>query len=507
MTTTPPEQTPPLVEAAKRAFVEGHAEVTQHAHEARSAWLTEWLEAFESEHAGVIGHVLHEAMQHGDMPQVLRDVLAPMVTPEHQTQVILGLFSIGSIISQFVGAVIAPYVRDAASFSWSHDPTMPLSPAELALGVLKGHIDQTYAESEARKNGLTAEMFLHVLLNTGEPLGLEQLLLLYRRGQIGDAELEHGIRQSRVRDEWIAAAKELRYVPVGAGEVLAGAVQSHLSDEDARKRIAEAGIDPSNYEWLYETHGRPPGPQEMLDLLNRGELTEAQVVQGIRESDIKNKYIPALLALRRYLPPPRTIVAQLRHGALTDDEATRLFLENGLTPDDAAHYVREAHYTRQQVARELAETQVRQLYTARLITQQEALSHLHTLGYDDESAHFLLALADHERHARFQTAAINRVHSQYEAHRIDATQVGTLLDKIGVPSEARDDLLKLWTDERAANVPRLSVSECQGALRRGLMELPEFMHRMEQYGWSEHDALTLARLAWPPTSYDPVAHP
>src|SRR5437016_1773294 len=75
---------------------------------------------------------------------------------------------------------------------------VPLSPADAALAVLRGNMSQGQGDKVAAENGLTAEQFQTLVDNTGEPLGLMELLEAHRRGFIDDARLTRGIIQSRV---------------------------------------------------------------------------------------------------------------------------------------------------------------------------------------------------------------------------------------------------------------------------------------------------------------------
>lgn len=478
---------PPLVEALAAAWAKANVETSAHNRAALDEQLTQWLEAFEAEHAGVIGGVMQRVLDSGALPGPIHDMISSLASPIHQTQVILGLFSIGAIVREFVSAVIAPYVQDAANAAWASDPTAPLSPAEMAIGVIKGHVDNATAAAEAERSGINQSRFAIMVDNTGEPPGLMQLAEAYRRGIIDAAQFETGVRQSRVRDEWTATLLALRYQPVAPGEVLAGAVQGHLDPADAAQRLSFAGIDPANYDWLYATHGRPPGIMEMLHLLNRGVVTEDVVTQAIRESDIKNKYIPALLEMRRQLMPQRTIVSAIRQGVITAEEGIQRLLMIGYNAEDAAVLAAEGTATKHQGTKELSAHTMVQLYSDGFITQSEVTTMLHNLGYDDQESTWLIQLADHARHVKFQQSAITAIHTQYEGHKIDAAAASNALDNIGVPATARDDLLQLWASERAAHVAHLTRADLKALHKAGKIAEADYRQRLLNMGYAPVD--------------------
>jgi hypothetical protein len=363
-----------------------------------------------------------------------------------------------------------------------------LSPADAALMVVKGIIDDATGRHVAGLSGLSGEDFERLTLATGEPLALQELLLLYRRGVIDDAKLTHGIRQSRVRNEWIDEAKELRYMPPGAGEVIAASVQSHLTPEDARRRLSEAGIDPANYEWLYETAGRPPGVEMMLRLLNRRIIGEDVVRQAIRESDVKNKYVDAILASRVYLPPVRSIPHLYSSGAVTRDVAYQMLLDDGVTPEDANAYLAAASGDKVAGHKDLSVSILTKLYEDRILSRADALAAIEGHGYDATEAGYILEVADLSRANRILDAAVSRVHNLFVGHKIDAVDAQGTLGRLGVQGEQVGDLLRVWTLERDANVRVLTPAQIVTAALHQIIPVDEAQAELEHLGYETRDA-------------------
>jgi hypothetical protein len=493
----------PLVAAAEEAIGRAHEAMVARSATARDDGITSWLEAFEAEHAGVLQQVLPTILAHPDMPPMVRDVLGKIADPVHQTQVLLGLVSVGSIVSGFVSAAISPEVQAVSNVAWSANADVPLSPAEMALAVLRGHADVDAGIRESAMSGISASRFDLLIANTGEPPGLQQLQEALRRGIIDQTTFAKGVRQSRVRNEWIDTLEALRYAPVPVGEVLAAVVQGHISQAEAAHRLDVAGLNPVDFPWLYETHGRPPGIFELLELVNRGEYSLADAEQAIRESDIKNKYIPALAKLRRKIPPMRSVVAMLHQGVITPAEAINKLRQLGYDEADAAAFAKEGAASRHAGVKALSQSQIHAAYAARMITRAKAATMLTALGYDATEVEMLLALADHERHAKFQNSAISRVHTRYVAHRITRQEAIGALGKIGVDPTGRDDLMALWDDERAANTPVLTLAQLDGMIHRGLITQAVYQQHVLALGYPLNYVPLLYALAFPPTKPGP----
>lgn len=491
---------PPIVGAAERAFLRSHATATEHAHRKGDERLTGWLEAFEAEHAQVIRTALAEALNNDALPPVARAILAPLAAPEHQTQVLLGAVAAYAVLSSFVSAALAPAVSGLQQVAWDAAPVMPLTPQELAVAVLKGWVDQGDAAGEARKFGIDPDRFGVLVASNGEPPGPQELMQALRRGIIDDGRFALGIRESRVRPEWIDVLYALRYSPVPVGEVLSAAVQGHLSQAEAAHRIDVAGLNPEDFDWLYQTHGRPPGIEMLIQLWHRGAITEDVVRQAIRESDVKDKYIDAIIAGGRHLMPERTVVSAIRQGVFTPQQGIEHLLELGFNADDAASLASEAKSTRTLAQKELSLSMIEQLYVEHLIPRATAAQMITALRYDAADTEFILSLADHARHFRMQQAAIGRVHTRYVSHKITRADASTALDKIGMDAAGRDDALTLWDYEREANTPSLSLSQLQGAIRRKVISFDRFRSGVLALGYAETDLLPLYSEAFPPTS-------
>lgn len=497
----------PLADALAQALVGAHEATTKRAHELGDERITQWAEAFEAEHRGVAAQALRAVMEHPDTPPMVREVLSTVTDPIHQTQLVLGLFSVGSIIMSFVGAAVAPDVQAVSNLAWSVQPTMPLPPAELALALVRNVIDRGAAEKEARQSGMDTDRFGVLEAITGEPPGPQELAQAYRRGFISEADFTKGILQSRIRNEWIPTLLKLRYQPPPQGTVVAAAVQNHLTKDEAIGKLSEAGIDPANYEWLYETAGRPPGIFELGELLHRGEITEADLVQAIRESDIKDKYVPEIIKLTRKIPPMRSVVSAIHQGVITAELGTRKLMELGYNAEDAAMFVKEATSLKKATHRQLAEGQVLELYTDRMITREQAATMLGDLNLTAEDVTFLLELADHRREVKLQAAAVAKYRTLYVSHRMNDVEVGIALDRLGVDTRARQDLLAVWKHEREAAVQRFTKAELQGAIRRKLITQTRFRDELVALGWPAADVPILYAEAWPPSQTPPPWNP
>lgn len=483
-----------LHDIAARARVSAHAVTSEVDQQARMRATTNFMEAGEREHAHLARALVDMLGNTDDMPPAIGALLERAAGPSAQFDWLLELAILVIGIFGAAGELVAPEMQDMLNKAWERNLDVPVSVQELALAELRGFLEHEHALALARETGFSPDKYDIIYNDTGEPPAIQELLFLFRRGYIDRGRLEHGIKQSRVRDEWIDAIEALQFAPPSAQEAIAAAVQGHLAPADAQAVVAQNGIDPEAFGWLLETAGRPPGPAEMVHLMNRGVVTRDQVVAAILESDIKDKYVDAVIQLGVYVPPVRSIVAMLRASAINDDQARALFTENGVRPEDAAGYIAEAHKSRSVATRQVTEGSVVTAYKDQMIARPDAQSRLQGLGYDAAEATFLLDLADTEAALTLRKQTITTTRSKYVAHHIDQSTASAALDHAGVPADQRDHLLALWTEQRAENTRQLTPAVLVKGVKGGALSFTDFLAYMSQLGYSDKDAQLYAAI-------------
>lgn len=369
----------------------------------------------------------------------------------------------------------------------------PLSLADAALAYLRSDITLAEAQSIAHENGFTDAQLNVFIGNTGEPLGLMQLLEARRRGFIDEAVLEKGIKQSRIRNEWIPTAVALSYSPMSVADAVNAVVQNHITATEGQKVAEQNGLEAAAFPVLVQTAGSPLSRTEMQALYNRGEATRAQVDQAERESRLKDTYIADAFKLHVKLLEPRMLSTAVEVGAITQAEAIKRALEYGYSPADARILVGSG------VARKLATknqqnvTAAETLYIDNIITEAELKAVAKTAGFDAAEIDVIYTSAEYRRKARWVTSVISVIRSKYVAHHITKGEASSSLDSLGIPAERRDELLTVWDMERAATTAELTAAQIVKAAKNSLISPADALARLENKGYSAGDAVLLMK--------------
>lgn len=374
---------------------------------------------------------------------------------------------------------------------WLLTVNVPLSPADVALAVLRGNIPMAQAVAVAAQSGVTAEDFNTIIDNTGEPPGPEQLLEAHRRGFIDDARLVKGILQSRIRDEWVDVIKDLATVPISTADAVNAVVQNHLTQAQGEDIANQNGLMPGSFPILVETAGAPLSRTEMEELYNRGEVTQAQVYQALSESRLKPKYNDLAFLLHSRLLTPRELADMVVWGAISQQDAVTKAMESGYAKDDAARLVSSSVNRKLQSQRQSVVNAIEVLYEDNAISEETASSTITSLGFEQSEITFMLQAAELKRQSKLITAGLTAIRSKYIGHHIDSGTASSLIDAMGIPHQQRDSLLQLWKVEHDANVAQLTAAQILKALALGLITADDTLTRLVNKGYSPDDAALL----------------
>jgi len=520
-------------------IIQAAPHVQQHVQEARAEANHDFLEGMEQHVADLVGPMLKSVAESGTVPPELTKLLVELGVPTEQFTGIISQFFIFGVMFTLAQAMLAPFVQQVNNDVWSAHPDRPLSPPDVATAVVRGigygnaegTVVPSWATSEAAKSGLDADVFATMVGVTGMAPSLQLLYEMVRRGIIEQGELNgggttlvSGIQQSDIKDEWIDAVSKLRYVQPSPVDFVRAAVQAQMPYADAAKWATLVGLEPPDYlngnpDWfalLYHTAGRPPGPVEMSHAANRGLVAwsgtgplEVTFEQSIRESDIKDKYIPLLEKLAVYWPPSGEVRTLLLHGGITEEQALAFWKANGVPDALAKGYLHLAQIEQVTQDKALAKADIVTLVQENAISDADALTMLAEIGYSGHNAQFLLSMA----HFRYELEAfrtgIRTVSTLYTSRKIDAVAAKAGFEGLGMPSAQIDQLLGTLTHQRDAETVIPTAAQVASALYYGIIDQVTAMGMLESLAYSALDAWLVLSVRMhgplpnPPDGYTP----
>lgn len=414
-------------------------------------------------------------------------------------------FLIWNVLSQLLGGALAPAISDIAQGANSVDPVVPLTPQELAVAAARGIIDDGSAPGEAAKSGIGAGRFAQLLALAESPPALSIILQQYQRslGQVGpgldqEIDIDAALADLGIAERYRPVVKAAALVQPSAAEVLDAWLKGQIDDGEAVARITATGLDPSWIQTAYDANGQAPTPVQALDMLNRGLIPESgtgpdsiSYQQAFLEGPWRNKWLPVFEGLRYYLTPPRSVVAQLRSGAITEARATALLNQNGLDAQTAAEFLAEASHSTTVAQRELTQAQIVDAYEFGLLTQAEAHDDLVAAKFSSSDATLILALADKKKAIAASKSAITRLQTLYLAGTNSAATTRSSLESLGITDAQVTTLLATWDLEKVTATKTLTAGEIVAAVFYDGMSQATGHARLMALGFDATDASIL----------------
>jgi hypothetical protein len=366
-----------------------------------------------------------------------------------------------------------------------------LTPADLALAELRGAITSDQAKAYALTLGVDPADFDTLVANTGEPLGLMELLEAYRRDFIDRDTLERGIRQSRVRNEWIDTAEKLRYSPMSTADAVRAVVENYITADQGAVFAQQNGLMPEHWPILVESWGRPLAHMEMASLVHRGLASRSQFDQAMRESDIKDKYIGQSFEVATRLLPERLIVTAIRYGAITLQDGSKRLLQLGYEPENVAILLKLGLAEQHGASHALTRTQIGQLYADGILKRADAIAKLVALKYSQQDAEYMLQLLDTQAHAKELKAETAAIRVSYLANGIDAVRAEQQLTALGIAPDQAQHLIHVWDREKHRAARVLSEAQVVKAAKNKTITPADALSLLVAAGYDQHDASIL----------------
>lgn len=369
-----------------------------------------------------------------------------------------------------------------------------ISVADLALANLRGFLSYEDALAYAKILGVDENDLNVLIANTGEPPGLEELLFAYRREFIDEARLVHGIKQSRVKDEWVDVVERLRFSPMSTADAARAVVEGYMTPEQGAKIAEQNGLEPEHWPFIHESWGRPLAHEQMMELYYRGQASLRGVRAAFKQSDIKDEYINESIELGRRMLPLYEVVSAIKYGALSTKDGAKVLLQQGFIERDVQVMLKLGLAEGGASGKALTQAQIVSGYEEHLTSRAKALSQLEKLKYSKADAEALLNLADAKAQATLQRQEQATIRAAFLSGAQTDTETLSALLKAGLDQAQADHLLAVWEREKRRASRTLTQAQILQAAERGIISVNDALAALEADGLSEANARILLKI-------------
>jgi hypothetical protein len=193
--------------------------------------------------------------------------------------------------------------------------------------------------TEAAGSGVDAERLRIMVGNAGLPLGLHEMLSLMNRGEMEPQDVQRGIAESNLRNEYQDVALKLARRILTPHEYVELNLRGWIDTPTMHAGAALSGMTPDDADLLFKSLGRPLVVHQITTGLARGGTYGGDYAgvpepfqTALRESNVRPEWGNLAYANRYTLPGYFVIKAMLTNKTLTVSEAAETFKQSGWPP-------------------------------------------------------------------------------------------------------------------------------------------------------------------------------
>lgn len=120
--------------------------------------------------------------------------------------------------------------------------------------------------------------------------------------------------------------------PISPADAADMVVRGILAQADAAAQAAKAGVSGEDFQLLVNNTGEPPAIEQMLQLMRRGKATTDDVTRAIKQSRVRDEWVPFLMQLGIQPPTPADILRAALNGQTDMNTAQQLYQQLGGDP-------------------------------------------------------------------------------------------------------------------------------------------------------------------------------
>lgn len=439
-------------------------------------------------------------------------------------------FGMGWIFGSVGLQLMEPVVEDVTHYVNDLIQSGIFDPATAAQLRAKSLISEDQGRSEAAGGNLDGTHF-DILTDAAQerpPIG--QVLDAWLKGYVNEDAVNSALQHHTIPEFWWPAIKALRRQFLSPADLALANLRGIIDDTELTAYSAQLGVTDSDMQTLIGNTGEPPGIMEMLFLLRRGLISQDDMVRAIKQSRIRNEWVPAVLDLR-FAPMTTADAARaVVEGYMTVDEGAVIAEQNGLDKDHwpiiveswgrpPSHEQMMTLYHRgqatlDQVKQAFKESDIKDKYIGQLIdlgrtliperlivqalgksviTHDAAHTALTERGYNDDDAEVLLKLGTAERAATNHALTKTDVLAMYADALLTRKQAEDHLHTLGFTPVDSDALLNLQDAKVVATNRRTVQRGVEAALKAKHITEADAVKQLMSVGIDHTQALALVQ--------------
>lgn len=276
----------------------------------------------------VIGELLKVS---GDLPPWLEEYLRETASGDHQWRSIAGVLGVTGA-SSVIGTVLNNFLADPVARLVRTSPGLNLDVASTAAATAAGILTYEQGAYTASGWGYEAGIF-NTMRDLAQTIpGAPDLHDMHNRGLIDGRQLHEWLTRLALPPDLIGPVEELGRQLLSPADAALAVLRGNMTEGEGRAIAAANGMHAADFDVLIGNTGEPPAIEEMLMLHRRGKIDTPTLDRAIRQSRVRDEWIPAIHDLSVEPPGQADVLEALVQGEISEGEARRRFAEAGGDP-------------------------------------------------------------------------------------------------------------------------------------------------------------------------------
>jgi hypothetical protein len=263
-----------------------------------------------------------------------------------------------------------------------------------------------------------------------------------------------------------------------------------LGDEFPALAVPYAEAQGLSREWLeryWYAHWTHASPQQVLEMLHRGVVTEKDVYEYYRVVEVPPWWREKLMAIS-FSPYTRVDTRRMYEmGIIDETEVYRNYLDQGYDADKAAGMLRFSMALKHSKDKELSVSEILGAYKLGLLVRSVVISYLTEAGYSTEEAEFKVDYVEYQKKVAEQKERIDLIGSRYKGGYITEPEALDALRELDLTEAVVQEHMGRWKLDYEKTLRRPSKAELDKLVGSGIISPAQYVFELEKLGYrGEH---------------------
>ncbi|KKN03705.1 hypothetical protein LCGC14_1104980 [marine sediment metagenome] len=437
-------------------------------------------------------------------------------------------FVVAAGVVYMVLSSTSPYQRFQSQQFNKAIPNEILDPASLIEAHAFGEISDKSFKEIMRRHGFDSKHSKQFRAISQTKLSAIDLIQLRRRGLISDKDFETQQKKSRTEDKTLSQIEMLsKFIP-GVQDTINFAVREAYRDDIADKfgydedfpsperirvieemdtnkydnlegtdrLIAQAlqiGLDPLVLKSFWRIHWQLPAVTAGLEMFHRlrpefnpdNPVTFDDIKELLKIQDIAPFWQERILETSFNLPTRVDVRRMFIAGLLTQDEVYDLYQQRGYSPEWAEKLTQLADSDKLDSGRDLSKTMIEKAYEEGVIKREDSLLLLIEMRYSVDEADIIMALIDLKLSNNELRDKLSLLKTRFIRGIIEEGSYKSSLDDLNILGDKRDLIILGAKSERLTKQKLASKEDLKTFFKKKLMNIKEVQTELIKAGYSK----------------------